>query len=43
MQKEKLSPTGRQRGMYVNAGSSDAGVDPMWDKKYKNQSKLSNE
>jgi len=26
-----LTGSQRQRGMYMNAGSSDAGVDPDWD------------
>lgn len=26
-----LSGSQRQRGMYLNAGSSDAGIDPDWD------------
>lgn len=29
--KDKLSGSQRQRGMYMNAGSHDAGVDPDWD------------
>lgn len=28
MHKDKLNGSQRQRGLYLNAGSSDAGVDP---------------
>ena len=31
--REKLTGSQRQRGMYMNAGSQDAGVDPLWDAK----------
>ena len=31
--RERLTGSQRQRGMYMNAGSSDAGVDPLWDPK----------
>lgn len=27
----QLTGSQRQRGMYMNAGSSDAGIDPDWD------------
>mmetsp|Transcript_9721 Transcript_9721/g.16058 ORF Transcript_9721/g.16058 Transcript_9721/m.16058 type:complete len:82 (+) Transcript_9721:82-327(+) len=30
-QEKSLSGSQRQRGMYMNAGSSDAGADPDWD------------
>ena len=30
-EREKLSGSQRQRGMYLNAGSQDAGIDPDWD------------
>jgi hypothetical protein len=29
--REKLTGSQRQRGMYMNAGASDAGIDPDWD------------
>ena len=31
--REKLTGSQRQRGMYMNAGAHDAGVDPDWDPK----------
>jgi len=31
VQREKLTGSQRQRGMYMNAGSQDVGVDPDWD------------
>ena len=30
-EKERLTGSQRQRGMYMNAGSSDGGKDPDWD------------
>ena len=29
--REKLTGSQRQRGMYMNAGAVDAGIDPDWD------------
>ena len=29
--RERLTGSQRQRGMYMNAGASDAGIDPDWD------------
>ena len=31
--REKLTGSQRQRGMYMNAGAHDAGIDPDWDPK----------
>ena len=33
MDREKLSGSQRQRGMYMNAGAVDIGVDPKWEEK----------
>ncbi len=31
MARDKLTGSQRQRGMYMNAGAVDVGIDPNWD------------
>ncbi len=37
MDREKLSGSQRQRGMYMNVGAVDVGIDPKWEEKNRKQ------